>query len=75
MTAIIYGSRLRDRVEAQLPTSQAKAKSTDEIAKAIGVSPPDVARACNALRRFGAAKFKLGPVVPKVQRRKLWWRV
>lgn len=72
---IIYGDRIRDRVERELPSSPAQAKSTDDVAACLGIQPAEVARACMALRRFGAAAFKLSPPKKNTNRRKLWWKV
>jgi hypothetical protein len=79
MCAVMMSERLRDRVEAILPTRKEFARSSEEIGIWLGTPADTAAKACTALKRFGAVDFyidfkKIGNG-KQVVSRKMWWGV
>jgi hypothetical protein len=75
---ILIHERLRDRLEAVLPTTKEFACSLEELAFWLNCSIDEVRYACLALRKWGVADYHMEPMTygrgNHVVFRKMWWR-
>ena len=75
---ILIHERLRDRLEAVLPTTKDFACSLEELAIWLNCSVDEVRYACISLRKWKVADYYMEPVKSgrgnHVAVRKKWWR-
>jgi siroheme synthase (precorrin-2 oxidase/ferrochelatase) len=73
---IFMEDRVRDRIEGVLPASEDRAISAQELSFWLGCRTDTINKACMALRRFGAADFRMEKKKHKtgqISKRKMWW--
>jgi hypothetical protein len=72
---LVFGGRLRDRIEKMLPEDEGLALSAQEIATRLDASLNTTTMALNTLHRFWIAQSRLEEKTRKGSpRRRLWWK-